>query len=277
MMRRILVAVDGSPEGQVAQELAIDVAQRSSAVLTGIGVVDRPWIEAPEAVPLGAGSFKVHRDEVRLRQIREILDSVLEAFRRACDEANVSYQLVEAEGIPAETIEAEAEAHDVIVTGRCTNFHFDAEHDAAKMVARLVRDNPRPIIVTPARMRANNGVVVCYDGSLQASRAMHMFLLLGLTFGREIHLLSVARHKEQAEQKVWAAARLFEAHELKVHPHAIGTHGKPADILLAEVDALEPGLVVMGAYGHTGWRERLLGSATQSLLHLSDTPLFIHH
>lgn len=277
MIRRILVAVDGSPEGQVAQELAIDVAKRSSAGLTGIGVVDRPWIEAPEAVPIGAGPFKSHRDEVRLRQIRDILESVLEAFRRACDEADVSYQIVEAEGIPSETIEAEAEAHDVIVTGRSTNFHFEPEHDAVKMVERLVQDNPRPIIVTPVRMRANNSVVVCYDGSLQASRAIHMFLLLGLTFGREIHLLSVARHKEQAEQNVRAAARLFEAHELQVHLHAIGTHGRPADILLAEVDALEPSLVVMGAYGHTGWRERLLGSATKSLLHLSDTPLFIHH
>lgn len=277
MMQRILVAVDGSPEGQVAQELAIDMAKRTSAGLTGIGVVDRPWIEAPQAVPIGAGPFKVHRDEVKLRQIRDILESVLEAFRRACDEANVSYQIIEAEGVPAETIEAEAEGHDVIVTGRCTNFHFEPEHDAAKMVARLVWDNPRPIIVTPAQMRANNCVVVCYDGSLQASRAMHMFLLLGLTFGREVHLVSVDRHKEQAAQKVRAAARLFEGHGLQVHLHAIGTHGKPADILLAEVDAMEPSLVVMGAYGHTGWRELLLGSATESLLNLSNTPLFIHH
>lgn len=56
MIRRILVAVDETPAGHVALDLAIEIAKRRSAAITGVGVVDRPWATAPQAVPIGGSA-----------------------------------------------------------------------------------------------------------------------------------------------------------------------------------------------------------------------------
>lgn len=278
MIKRILVALDESAASRAAQILAIDIARRQSAEITGIGVVDKPWITAPRATPIGAGHYKEHRDQVILEEFREKVGAILASFEEACSTAGVSFAALEAEGIPAETIEAEADAHDVIAIGRDTNFHFESTHDTAKAVARLIRDNPRPLLVTPAAKVRDHRILVCYDGSLQASRAMHMFVLLGLAADKEIHLVSVARSKEQAGALARRGARIFENHGIAVQLHDTESHADAADVLLAEADALKPGLLVMGAFGHTGLREFILGSATRSLLHnCESTPLFIHH
>ena len=36
-------------------------------------------------------------------------------------------------------------------------------------------------------------------------------------------------------------------------------------------------MLVMGAYGHRGWREVLVGSSTNALLGYADVPIFVGH
>ena len=62
MLRSVLVGVDGSAYSTAAVELGIQWAQRSGAVLVGLGVIDVPTICKPEPVPLGGSAYKVHRD-----------------------------------------------------------------------------------------------------------------------------------------------------------------------------------------------------------------------
>jgi nucleotide-binding universal stress UspA family protein len=276
MIKRVLVALDGSPASGAARALAIGIARQRGAALTGMGVVDRPGITAPWATPIGGGPYKEHRDQVLLEESRLGTEAVLAAFRDACRAAEVVADVVVTEGVPAEQIELEAERHDLIVIGKDTNFHLDPEHDTAETVARLLRDNPRPMIVTPVAA-TGEPIVVCYDGSLQASRAIHMFVLLGLAVGKEVHVLSVASDRSEGEARAHRAARLFESHGLQVHTHGIASEADPADILLAEAATLSAGLLAMGAFGHSGLREALLGSVTRTLLRRCETALFIHH
>ena len=180
MIAKIVVAIDGTPASRVAQDLAIAIAKRQGAALTGVGVVDRPWATAPRAVPIGGGAYKAHRDQVVLEQLRQEVEAILRAFGEACRRADVPFATVETEGVPAKAIESEAEGSDLIVIGKDTNFHFEAEPDMTETVARLIRENARPVLVTSAGQPSGDKVLVCYDGSVQASRAMHMFVLLGL-------------------------------------------------------------------------------------------------
>ena len=52
----LVLAVDGTPSGCGAQDLAITLARRKGAAITGVGVVDRAWATAPRATPLGGGA-----------------------------------------------------------------------------------------------------------------------------------------------------------------------------------------------------------------------------
>jgi nucleotide-binding universal stress UspA family protein len=144
-------------------------------------------------------------------------------------------------------------------------------------VARLIRENARPVLVTSAGKPTGDTVLVCYDGSVPASRAMPMFVLLGLAHDREVHLVSVAATKETAGDRLAVANKLFAAHDIPVHLHPTAADADAGEIILAEVDALEPALLVMGAFGHAGLRDLFLGSATQTLLHQCDTSMFICH
>jgi nucleotide-binding universal stress UspA family protein len=277
MLCRLVLAVDETPASRVARDLAITLAKGKDAAITGLGVVDRPWVTAPRATPIGGGPYKEHRDRKVLDDVRHEVEALLGDFAKTCREAGVPCATVAAEDTPAKAIEEEAEGCDLIVVGRDTNFHFEAEHDMTQTVARLIRDNARPVLVTSAPERSGNRVLVCYDGSIQASRAMHMFVLLGLAQEYEVHLLAVARTKDLADAHLTRAEKLFRAHDIPVHLHGTVADADAADVILAEVDALEPQLLVMRAFGHRGLRELFLGSATRTLLRRCDTGLLIHH
>jgi nucleotide-binding universal stress UspA family protein len=67
-------------------------------------------------------------------------------------------------------------------------------------------------------------------------------------------------------------------HGIKTQTHAIDLGIR--DIGGALIDAAErfdADLIVMGAYGHSRFRERILGGATRGLLATSPWPLFMMH
>ena len=57
---------------------------------------------------------------------------------------------------------------------------------------------------------------------------------------------------------------------------AAGTR-TPAEALLARAKELKADLMVMGAYGHSRFREMLLGGVTNHMLEKADIPLLMSH
>jgi len=49
------------------------------------------------------------------------------------------------------------------------------------------------------------------------------------------------------------------------------------DALLSRVDKLGSDLLVMGAYGHTRWKELVLGGVTQTMLGSMPVPVLMSH
>jgi nucleotide-binding universal stress UspA family protein len=54
-------------------------------------------------------------------------------------------------------------------------------------------------------------------------------------------------------------------------------HGKLADAMMARARQRDADLVVMGAYGHPRWAQRVLGGATQGMLGATTLPLLLSH
>ncbi len=278
MLKSIVVALDGSPSSAEAERLAIAIARRHEARLVGLGVLDTPYHTAPMARPIGAGAYKEHRDETLVESWRARLETRLAEFESACKAAGVAYGVFEAEGVPHKLIEAEADRHDLIVIGRETNFHGVERHDVADAVQRLLHDNPRPVVMTPNAPQAGERVVVAFDGSLQSSRAMHIYILLGLARDCEPHVISIAQDREAAAAIAAKGAGLFRSHGFSAEAHGIAARGNPGDALLAQVEAMDAGMLVMGAFAHHGLMHNLLvGSATRRLLHDCPAPVFVHH
>ncbi len=281
MMKSIVVTLDGSKSSENACSLALEIAGRTGAALVGLGVLDVPWVTAPRATPIGGGSYQTHRNQELLAKGRESLRQRIDAFHVRCDAAGVSCGAIGAEGDPVEQIDQEADRHDMIVIGRDTNFHGDQDHDIGETVERLIHDNPRPLMIAPAEIPPTadpNIVVVTFDGSVTASRAMHMFLLLGLADGREIHVVSVNADGAKATAMAERGAALFRNHGVKAEANGVKSTGDPGATILGAANAARAGRLVMGAFGHDGLlRRTFLGSTTKRLLREATMPVFVHH
>lgn len=281
MMKSIVVALDGSASSANARALALEVAGRTGTALVGIGVLDVPWMTAPRATPIGGGHYQEHRNDKLLADGRETLRERVDTFRAECEAASINCAAVGVEGDPVEQIDAEADRHDLIVIGRETNFHGGENHDVGETVQKLLHDNPRPLMIAPEGKPSNANpdvVVVAFDGSVTSSRAMHMFMLLGLAKGREIHVVSVDKDKDVASNLADRGAALFRNHGYKAEADGVATGGDAADAILGAVAATNAGRLVMGAYGHDGRLRRvLMGSTTTKLLRDAPVPIFVHH
>lgn len=277
MIRRILLTLDNSAPGIRAQQYAIDLAKASKAAVTGIGILDTPWITAAQPEPLGGSTYRMERDDAVLSQSTDHVNFLIGEFSSACGKAGVKHQSMVAEGFPAVEIEKLAHEHDVIVIGKTTDFHSDFDEDSDLTVKHLARDNARPLFIIPEKVPETNSVLVAFDGSLQASRAIHMFILLGLAKDKKIHIVSLNKDLNQAEFNATRAHNLFSAHGLETTAKWYEQKGNLGEQLISHAHDVEASMMVMGGFSHTAIREAFFGSATKSIMKNCSFPLFLHH
>jgi nucleotide-binding universal stress UspA family protein len=275
VLRSILVALDETGPSEAAQDLALDLARRTAAGITGLAILDREYITAPTAVGIGGASFKHHRDEVKLREAKEFLARLHQKFETECQSLSTKCQVIEAEGSPYELLEEESARHDLLVIGKDTDFHMDDDPTIADITRRLLRDNARPLIVCPETAPTEGMILATTDGSMRASRALHMLALLGRDWGRPVHVLAIAEEQEVADRRARYAGELFEKHGFDVEARGVGSYASPADIILAEVQAMKATMIAAGASGHSALQEFFVGSTTRRLLEACVCPMFV--
>src|SRR5215831_8054180 len=185
MLRSILVGLDGSAYSAAAVELGIQWAQHTGAVLVGLGIIDAPTICKPQPVPLGASAYKVHHDVTLLADASHKVEQLLQDCVQRCTEAGVMCRILQDTGLPSEHILLEAQQYDLIMLGLHTFFHFETQQQPDTTLDTVLRQSPRPIVAVPATLPAGRVVVVAYDGSPHAVRALQMFQALGLDDAHE--------------------------------------------------------------------------------------------
>lgn len=279
MIKSILITLDESQSSETAKTLGIQLAKSHKASVTGIGILDEPWIAAPEAIPLGGAAFKVDLDVQLLQDAKRHVHKLEKTFIDDCKGQHIAPSIIDATGVPAYEIEHFMTEYDLLIIGKDANFHFTPTQETTVSVKRILKDNPRPVIVTSSKLphQESEHVLVAFDGTFASSRALHMALLIGIFKEKTVHIASVSSDEEEARNRVITAAKLCQNHGIKVHIHPIATTQKPAAALLELMEDLKPFLVVMGAFGHGGITYFFRGSCAQELLRSTNVPLFVFH
>jgi nucleotide-binding universal stress UspA family protein len=221
MLRSILVGLDGSPCSGGAIELGLDWARRFNALLVGVGVVDEPAIRRPAMMPIGGSSFKEHADEALLRRATLRVEQILEAFALRCVEAGVPSKLLEVVGDPAEQILREAQRYDLLLLGTQTHFHFSTQETPCETLTKVLHSTPRPVVAAPEKLGNGGCVVVAYDGSLQAARALRAFQCTGLGTLLPVHVLCISDDHVEAARHTDRAVEFLGFHDINATPHAV--------------------------------------------------------
>jgi nucleotide-binding universal stress UspA family protein len=281
MLRSILIGLDNSESGIAAQELALRWAQQLGSRLVGITIVDDPGIQFTEDMLFGDIQH-VPGAEVLVAEAHVSTPTRLRAvedhFGRRATEAGVEFQVLEGVGSPHLEILLEAQKHDIIVLGQGSHFEYGWEGNPGETVARVLRDTPRPMVAVPNALDQGESIVVAYDGSLPAARALSAFVASGLDRGRPVHVVNSAVSGHKAAVRTAArAVEFLRTHEIRATPHILESKHDPAQSILKKAEALHTGLLVMGAYGQPVLREFFVGSFTRTILKESPIPVFCFH
>ena len=277
MLRSILLALDDTPASVAAKRLALSLAAKAGASVTGLAVIDPQVIAPPEATPMGAGAYKEHKDAVLIARAESAAGKLVDVFTANGDEAKVRTLASVVTGEVLEAMIAASDLHDLIVGGIDTSFDENASGRVSSFIARLLHGNPRPVVVCPQEPHVGSRVLVAYDGSVPAMRAIQLFCCLGLWKTSETLVVSIGENMEATAALSARGAKFMSDHGYQASTISLPLTDNPAAALIKVARDNGAGLIVAGAYGHRGWREWLLGSTTMRLIEASSLPLFLHH
>jgi nucleotide-binding universal stress UspA family protein len=274
---RILLLLGETKASMTARLHGFQLAKAFNASLVGLAGVDLSYIETPTVGGIGVSAAKSYLEEHLKKQAADARLRLHEIYREECRVQSVPFSWLSFDGDPIEALLKGVESCDLMVTGHDTGFRGNVRESLSEMLARLLLVTPRPVIVCGDEPTDGQDVLIAYDGSLPAMRAVQMFALLGLGKGRPIHVTAIAADKELAERRVLGAADYLREHGYAIETIPIATRLHPAEVLRIEVADRKIGTLAIGAYGHRGLRQTLFGSTTSRLMENPPCALFAYH
>jgi nucleotide-binding universal stress UspA family protein len=269
----ILVHVRRCEGIPLSAEMGLRLARTLGAHLTGLYVapIAAAAFAAPEAIAIQV--VESNREYESARACAGWWSTLLES-------ESVDGTWAVAQGDAVEAICHAARWCDLVVTERPTS-HPEAPVGWG-VVSRTVFGCGVPVVVVPdiARPAENiRTVVVAWNGSREAARAVHGALALLRAAKRVIVLLGAERHELVTSRRL---------PRVEIGPY-LARHGIDADLRpfapsedvgAAIVDvarAEKADLIVMGAWGHSRLTELIVGGATRHVFTHADVPLFVSH
>jgi nucleotide-binding universal stress UspA family protein len=138
----------------------------------------------------------------------------------------------------------------------------------------VIRATRCPVLVATAEAFVRPArVVVAFDGSAAARRALAGLTRHPLAVGLPVHLAMAGEDTPQARRTLQEAqAALIDA---GIACSVERVSGAAQQVLPELVKAQAPALLVMGAYGHSRLRRLVSGSTTTTLLRVSEVPVLV--
>ncbi len=276
MIKKLLVGIDTSEHSRNAQAYAFHIAHRLNASVIGLHVVDIVSIEGSFFHDI-SGSLGLEPYLDFSSRMREVLTArgrqVLDEFTAAAGRENVPVETVLDMGIVANQICERARSADLVMIGhRGVNERFSSGllGSTAEAVARKC---PRPLFISPMKFREIQRIVLAYDGSERASRAMRAAAEFASSLSIPIAIVTVARDPRIGERTLEDARKYFEPYTLQTEFKLLSGHAN--EEIVRFIKDYDADLLFIGAYGHSRIIEMVLGSTTEYVLRNTPCPVFL--
>ncbi len=276
MLKDIVVNLAPSRPHDPAADYAISLASEFNAHLTGIAFALEPAIPA-SAMGGIAGSV--------------IDNAIAEAERQAKDAITRFEAAAKKQGVLSDHQMLTSLVADAVNRFGQIARHFDLslvlqpdpdDNTANDLILESVLfGSGRPVVIVPYIQKDPvklDHIVCCWDGSATAARAIGDAAPL-LAKAKTVELLIVTNGREKKNEEVGAdMATHLARHKLNVTLQRITS----ADIdvgnaILSYAADRAADFLIMGGYGHSRWREFLLGGATRQILSSMTLPTLMSH
>jgi len=275
MKKKILIPLEEYNYIRTAVEYGLDFASGAPSQLTGLSIIDLPSIEKSIG-PIPAGSTYYARKEEKTREVKEnkMAQGLIAEFKKCIKEKNTPGDVIIEKGDPEELIISESMYYDLIILGQKTSFRFGSSEDDS-LQQKIVSHGICPVLIIPREYRHIEKILICFDGSIQATKAIHALVHSGFSKQRQLILLNVSSDVEKSNLLLNKMGEYLSAWDMAFEK--VRLEGDVDEMISSYVNENDVDLVVLGAYGKNVILKFIFGSVTKKLIKISDRPLFIFH
>ena len=273
MLKRILVALSGTPCTPIAVRWAVELARKHGASVTGVTVVDTERLADVGPIPIGGSAAAHALGEHRLAVTQERIDEEIVGFEDACTEASVNYVVDRESGDPFELLVGLSRYHDLTIIGLRGLFEYGVVRNPDDVVIQLTHHGVRPILAVSPEYKPVNRVLVAYSGSMESAMAMKWFAELSLWPEAAIKIVCFGFEDSEAKPLLADASAYLRAQGYE--PEAESLPGSAKTGVLAYAKDWKADLVVMGCTSRGRIAKLVLGGTSQEVLVHAGLPLFL--
>jgi len=275
MIKNIILNIEQDASRDGVGEYAISIAEEFESYLAGVGMagLDIPTVMMPD--------FPANLAEKILAENEETARQSVKRFEQAATRRGISFEhrLVTRHVAASTLFSTMARRFDLSVIMQTD---VDAGIINETLIEATLFDSGRPIIVVPFFQKEPlklEKIVCCWDGSRAATRAINDAIPF-LKRAKSTELFIVVNEKTSGDDEIRGVemAKHLARHSVHVDIETVPV----ADIdvpnaILSHVADCSANLIVMGGYGHSRFREFVLGGATRTILSSMTAPVFMSH
>src|SRR5581483_2751777 len=273
MIRDIVVNVSGA---EVATNFALSVAGLMRAHIEGVVFKYQPVL-----LPSDYGAMAVGVIEGLCEQADKRAGTIKAQFDAAALKARVSCEswIVDAEfSLAGPTFGEIARQFDLAVVAQS---HSEGDLLDQLIIEGALFGSGRPVLVVPYIQKGGIGlerVMICWDGSPNAARAVADAMPF-LTMAKKVYAVTIVGQKGKDDEfPVGSLREHLARHKVDVELRRMPVgHINVADNLLSMAADLSADFLIMGGYGHSRFREFVLGGATRGILASMTVPTLLSH
>lgn len=283
----VLMATDGSAHAESAVEYGAWLAARTGARATVVHVIDARRL---------AGHFITHFSEIveghaaagvpargseagLLKRVREYYHArgrqVLERAAAVCERYDVACRTELESGNVVKVLADHAAGADLLVMGQHGEDEERETGFLGSVAEKVVRKVERPVLLAQPPFREFRKVLLAYDGSAAARRAMQALARLAVALPvEEVDAVELVEWNEPTEA-LTEVVRYFKDYTVRVNAHYL--KGDSLSVILDHAREAKCDLLAMGAYADRTAEGLGLGSTTEYLMRNSTVPVLVHH
>ncbi len=158
----------------------------------------------------------------------------------------------------------------------------DRDAEAEPIVEAAMFEGHAPVLLVPDEIEPISSpktIMVGWNESIEAMRAIRCALpFLKQAELTRIVVIDPPRHGPDRSDPGGLLSQMLARHGVKCEIDVLSkTMTRVSDILNRHAADTEADMIVMGAYGHSRFREAILGGATRNMLEQSEVPVFLAH
>ncbi len=276
--KSILTVVSDGPNGTAVLEPALDLADRNSGHLEVMAIgLDRTQTGFNYA-ELSAVMLQSGQEEAR-RIARELAGKTLARLKNANAASNVSTAVAPAPDM-GRLVARHARFSDLVVMP--LPYGQGSDPDIAPLIEAALFDARAPVMLFgPAANAAPTPkrIVLGWNESSEALAATRAALPM-LKAAENVHITVIdpPEHGPDRSDPGGLISQMLARHGVHCEVDVLSkSMPRVGDVLLRHASDKGADMIVMGAYGHSRFREAVFGGATRHLLEHATMPVFMAH